>query len=144
MIIYTVSPDKKPVGQKRARQGKKRGKKILIVDDDPTMAYLMLYAMEGEGHSVHWAKDAREALTFAEVRAPRMIFSDIEMPGEMNGLELAARLHLSGHRMPLWLMSGNLDRFAGQVESAMASGHARGFLDKPIEISALKSLARQF
>ncbi|MBI2990195.1 MAG: response regulator [Candidatus Magasanikbacteria bacterium] len=101
----------------------------------------MVYTLEGAGHKVHWVDDPAKGLVFVETHAPRIIFSDIEMPG-MNGLEFAARLHLSGHKMPLWLMSASRGRFASQVDSALASGHARGFLDKPIDVSALKDLAR--
>lgn len=114
--------------------------RILIVDDDPTTAYLILHVLKGEGHRVHWESNPKQGLSFAEVHAPRLIFCDIEMR-EMNGLELAARLHLSGHRMPLWLMSGS-NRFATQVESAVASGHARGFLEKPVEFQTLRDIAR--
>ena len=65
--------------------------KILIVEDEDNMRFLIAEEMEDEGYEVDSASNAREALEMLNENDYEIITIDIEMP-EMNGLELAGEI----------------------------------------------------
>ena len=66
------------------------GAVILIVEDEPFVRMLAVDILEERGATIHEASDAAEALHLMETeRAIDLVFTDITMPGEMDGLTLA-------------------------------------------------------
>jgi len=61
-------------------------KRILIVDDDETLATVLTYAMRNDGYQVDWVNDGMKALSYLGVNRPDLIIMDIMMPN-LNGLE---------------------------------------------------------
>jgi CheY-like chemotaxis protein len=116
--------------------------RMLVVDDHADAADSLRLLMELAGHEARAAYDGVEALRVAREFRPRVIFTDIEMPG-MHGVELARQLR-------------QLPELAGVILVA-ASGTARGdtrldgcdglfddWLRKPFGWSAVQSLLLQF
>lgn len=65
---------------------------ILVVEDDPFVRGHAISSLEGLGYRVLVAADGREALHVLQGGAqPQLLFTDIVMPGGVNGWELAAR-----------------------------------------------------
>ena len=64
---------------------------ILVVDDDPTLRFILKGALGKLGHSVALAKDGAEALQAFEKCHVPLVISDMLMPG-MDGLELCRRI----------------------------------------------------
>ena len=64
-----------------------RPEKILLVEDSPTQAMLLLDALEAHLLQVQVARNGQEALQLLKTYKPTLIVSDIEMP-VMNGFEL--------------------------------------------------------
>ena len=65
--------------------------KVLIVEDEPLIALAILESLMEQGYGVLTALDADEAIRLLETDPNiRTVFTDIEMPGSMNGLRLAA------------------------------------------------------
>ena len=63
---------------------------ILIVDDEPLIRLGAVQIAEDEGFEVVEAANADKALEILECRNDiRVIFTDIHMPGSMDGLKLA-------------------------------------------------------
>jgi CheY-like chemotaxis protein len=63
---------------------------ILIVEDEPIIRANVVSAIEAEGFEVLEAANADEAIRILESRSDiRVIFTDIQMPGSMDGLKLA-------------------------------------------------------
>jgi PAS domain S-box-containing protein len=63
---------------------------ILLVEDDAAVAELAVGLLEGAGYKIQTAPDASAALQILRSDAPiDLVFSDIMMPGGMNGAELA-------------------------------------------------------
>jgi len=69
----------------------KSKKRILVVDDDPSIVNAMVFALTREGYGVHSATSARTALDLVKEVKPDLIISDISMP-EMNGYEFFRHL----------------------------------------------------
>lgn len=65
--------------------------KVLVVDDMPDMAKLMMRAVEDQGHQVFVAGDGRYALQMASAECPDVILLDIMMP-RMSGIEVLRHL----------------------------------------------------
>lgn len=76
--------------------------KILVVDDDPDVLDIAGAAFAEEGYSVLKAMDAREALGVLDAHPDiALLFTDIVMPGSMDGFDLAeqAKLRRPGLRV---------------------------------------------
>jgi len=65
----------------------KKGKKILIADDEPDILEIIQYNLSKEGYEVVIAKDGEEALAKAKYSKPDLIILDIMMP-KKSGIEV--------------------------------------------------------
>lgn len=106
--------------------------RVLIVEDDTLVAELaagMLGELGFECTVTHSAKEALERLAGGE--KPKLIFSDIVMPGGISGIELAHKVRDRFPELPVLLTTG----YSEQV------GRAHGFpvLQKPYEMDMLAS-----
>lgn len=71
---------------------------VLIVEDEPLVRMCAVQTVEAAGFEVIEAESADEAIRILESRMDiRAIFTDIHMPGSMDGLKLA---HAVRHRWP--------------------------------------------
>jgi two-component system NtrC family sensor kinase len=57
-----------------------RGKRVLVVDDEPLVAGLLVELLEGDGHQVEVASNGRAALERLGARGFDLIISDFKMP----------------------------------------------------------------
>ena len=63
---------------------------VLIVEDEAVIRMETVHAMEDAGYRVLQARDTSAALTFLESRHDiRAVFTEILVPGPLNGMELA-------------------------------------------------------
>ena len=65
--------------------------RVLIVEDDPTVAEVVTRYLEREGFAVESVADGREALARADAQLPDLVVLDIMLPG-LDGLEVCRRL----------------------------------------------------
>lgn len=64
---------------------------VLVVEDEPLLRLMALDLVEEAGLEAIEATNADDAIVILEARADiRIIFTDIDMPGSMDGLRLAA------------------------------------------------------
>ena len=71
---------------------------ILVVEDDALVRTLAVVVAEDSGFEVLSAASADEAIPILESRSDiRLVFTDVSMPGSMNGLKLA---HVVRDRWP--------------------------------------------
>jgi len=71
---------------------------VLIVEDEPLVRLGAVETIETAGYEVIEAANADEAIRILESRRDiRVVFTDIHMPGSMDGLKLA---HAVRHRWP--------------------------------------------
>jgi CheY-like chemotaxis protein len=63
---------------------------ILVVEDEPLLRLMAVDIVEDAGFEALSAATADEALAILETRADvRLVFTDVQMPGSMDGLRLA-------------------------------------------------------
>ncbi len=81
--------------------------KVLVVDDEPFVRMLVADVLDEAGFEVVEASDARTALKRLELAADvQVLFTDINMPPGMNGLELAEQVHQRWPTVGLVISSG--------------------------------------
>jgi two-component system phosphate regulon response regulator PhoB len=110
-------------------------RRILIVEDDETLALLMKYNIEAQGHRVDWLSrgDAVEPLvTESEFD---LIILDWKLPGR-SGLDLCRWLrgHVSARRVPIIMATALTD--ADDRDAAISAG-ADIYLAKPFTMATL-------
>ena len=83
---------------------------ILVVEDDPMVAEVVRAAFDGFGHQTALASSAEEALTYIRTGSSvDLVFSDVVMPGRMNGIELAREIRKRKPGLPIVLATGSSD-----------------------------------
>lgn len=98
---------------------------ILVVEDEAIVRLLAVEAIEEAGYTAVQAEDAEDALRLLDAREIDAIFSDIRMPGPLDGLALAAHVRARCPDMPILLTSGHR-----QEDCASATAGVL-FLQKP-------------
>ena len=79
---------------------------ILIVDDELLIRTYVRETLEGDGYAVKEAANVDEALLLLDCGAFAAVLTDIEMPGLLNGLDLARMIRAMWPTMPLVVTSG--------------------------------------
>jgi PAS domain S-box-containing protein len=129
--LYLPASRGATAGESRVNGGNALGR-VLIVEDDTLVAELaadMLTELGFECTITHSAKEALERLAGGE--KPKLIFSDIVMPGGISGIELARKVRDRFPELPILLTTG----YSEQVGAA----HGFPILQKPYEMDKLAS-----
>jgi CheY-like chemotaxis protein len=103
---------------------------VLLVEDNPDVATSSALLFEELGYRVKWVSDAEAAIQEIENDSIDVVFSDIVMPGKMDGLGLARHLKQSHPAMPIVLATG-------YSEAARKSGAEFPIIHKPYELHEL-------
>jgi two-component system, response regulator PdtaR len=71
-------------------QTQSQGVAVLVVEDEFLIRMDTVSSLEGDGFIVHEAKDAADAIRCLELHSEiRLVFTDVNMPGSMDGVALA-------------------------------------------------------
>lgn len=82
---------------------------VLVVEDEVLIRMAIAEALRDAGCTVIEAGSAREAIAAAQSGiAPDVLFTDVRMPGEMDGLALAQELQRSLPRLKVLVTSAHL------------------------------------
>jgi putative two-component system response regulator len=113
---------------------------ILVVDDDPSIRFLLYRLLLDEGYSVATAADGSLALEAVAERLPDLILLDIDMPG-MSGFEVCRHLKQSPRTrlVPVVIITaqGELPRRLNAWEDG-----ADDFLSKPFHLAEVTARCR--
>jgi two-component system NtrC family sensor kinase len=110
----------------------------LLVEDNPEVAEVAAAYFQQLGYLVKQVTNAREALELLGNDAKiDLVFSDILMPGGMNGLELGHTIRRLYPAMPVLLVTGYSDSFRDAVEQGFV------VLQKPFDLAGLEQKLRE-
>ena len=103
---------------------------VWIVDDDRSIRWVLAKALKGAGIASEEFESARDVVTAIAINQPRVIITDIRMPG-MDGFELLHHLNEAVPNVPVIITTAH----AG-LESAVSAFQSGAFeyLPKPFDI----------
>ncbi len=102
--------------------------RILVVEDDPTIADVVTGLLESLGHEAVHAAQALAAVTELSQSRFDLAFLDLDLPG-VDGLVLARIIRSQGHTLALVALTARSDPTA---ESLSFAAGMHGFLRKPV------------
>ena len=114
------------------------GKRVLVVEADPSLAIGLRINLESEGYIVDVAEDGERGLDLARTIEPDLIVLDVMLP-KRNGLEVLHDLRAEGRTMPIIILSakaGEMDKVAGLELGA------EDYVAKPFSLAELLARVR--
>ena len=112
--------------------------RILIAEDDATLADGLQRTLRQAGYAVDWAKDGGEADAALGCHEFDLLILDISLP-KLSGFEVLKRLRARNSRLPVLLLTA-LDSVSDRVRGLDAG--ADDYLVKPFQLAELTARAR--
>lgn len=106
--------------------------KILVIDDDPKVSWILTEGLAGKYEFVS-ARDGIEGLQMVSTEKPDLILLDIKMPG-MNGIEVLEKLNKLDVRPDVIMVSGHGE--TNYVVESVKLGAAE-FINKPFDVEEI-------
>jgi two-component system nitrogen regulation response regulator NtrX len=113
--------------------------KILIVDDEKAICDILSASLEDDGYSTAKADDGLSGLEAMAQFQPHIVFLDIWMPGEMDGLDVLTLAQKKYPNIDFVIMSGH-----GTIETAVKAVKlgAWDFVEKPLSMDKISILIK--
>ena len=113
--------------------------RVLVVEDEPLLRMFNADMLIDAGFDVLEAADAVEALHLLETNDDiRVVFTDVEMPGALDGFALAQRIEAQWPEIGVLVTSGR--RYPNEVFTAAQ----RCFVPKPFRVAQVVELIGAF
>lgn len=108
--------------------------RVLIVDDEKNMRWVLGQALESAGFEVSAAADGKEALASIAEQAPDIVVLDHRMPAP-DGMEVLRRVRADGAQFPIIMLTAH-----GNVQTAVEAmkAGATEYLTKPFDLEELR------
>jgi CheY-like chemotaxis protein len=111
---------------------------VLIAEDEPLIRMGAVYLVEGAGFKVYEAGSADAAIALLELHKEIcLIFTDVDMPGSMDGLKLAHYVRRRWPPVKIIVTSGHVK----VTEESLPTGAL--FLPKPYDPAEITQKIRQ-
>src|SRR5258706_14373858 len=117
---------------------KAKGKRILVVDDEPPIQRMLRRSLSASGYDVLVAEDGRQAIDIMHMHQPDLVLLDLCLPGELNGLEVCKQLR-TWAQTPIIVLSAITEE--KQKVEALDLG-ADDYLTKPFSNDELQARVR--
>ena len=111
---------------------------VLVVEDDPRLAALVMQALTEDGHVVITSGDGDEALAMIRESRFDAIVLDVMLPGT-DGISVARKVRASGNRVPILILTAR-DR-VNDIVTGLDSG-ADDYVTKPFALDELLARIR--
>jgi len=119
-------------------------REYLIVDDEPDLCWALQRLLSSKGLPCQTAQTAQAALDLMKEHRFQLAFLDVTLP-DMNGLELARRLHELDPLLRFVIVSGYLNNEGEAMAQARAEGLICACINKPFLheeiLAAIQNLA---
>jgi len=112
--------------------------RVLVVDDEPSLAELLTMALRYEGWEVRSAGDGAGAVTLARQFRPDVVVLDVMLP-DFDGLEVLRRLHADKHEIPVLFLTAR-DAVEDRVAGLTAGGD--DYVTKPFSLEEVVARLR--
>lgn len=109
-------------------------KKILIIDDDETILYLLKKVFIGRGFEVSVAKDGMEAINKLKKEAPALVITDLKTPS-LSGKDLILSIRAINQDLPIIIMTA----YPNLYQEKKGEKEVQGYFRKPFDINDMIS-----
>lgn len=117
----------------KIKQHKKiENKKILVVEDEPLLADILIEVLEAFNHKIDMAADSEIALGYFEKNVYDAISLDYMLPGGINGLDVYRKIRETNKDIPIIFVSGNFE-FMQSVVALKQNDPNMDYLAKPFD-----------
>ena len=119
-------------------QGDAPARRVLVVEDDASIALGLRINLEAEGYLVSVAEDGEQGLELVRGEAPDLVILDLMLP-RMNGFEVLNTIRREGRRMPVIILSARtaeMDKVTGLELGA------EDYVAKPFSLAELLARVR--
>lgn len=107
--------------------------KVLLVEDEQTLAMIIKDTLEGQGFLIHTAADGEEGLRLFFDLRPDVLVADVMMP-RMDGFEMVSRIRQTDRRTPVLFLTAR--SAVNDVVEGFELG-ANDYLKKPFGMQEL-------
>lgn len=145
-MVNAFDPDASQCARQRGkpgetgRAGRENDLQILVVEDEDLIRDVVVDILEGHGHDVLQAESGEHALQLCAEVTPDLIFTDVKLPGELSGWDVAIRCRENHPAIPVIYATGH-----AQSDPRPVSGSI--MLHKPYRLERLlesiRTLTRQ-
>ena len=109
--------------------------RILLVEDEFLIRLTLAEALTDAGYDVLEAESGDQALDVLEQDPSiRVLLTDIQLPGQLNGLALASKARATRPALPVIYMTGRPDTMADTTQGARDAFIAKPYL--PSQVAA--------
>jgi DNA-binding response OmpR family regulator len=112
-------------------------RRILLVDDEPSIQKMLSHALEREGFQVHTVGDGEAALEAVSTYEPHLIILDIMLP-KMDGTEVCRRIRMHSE-VPILMLTAKDDEIDRVVGLELG---ADDYVTKPFAVRELVARVR--
>ena len=113
-------------------------RRVLVVEDDESIALGLRINLEGEGYLVDVAENGERGLELVRATSPDLCILDVMLP-RMNGLEVLQTIRREGRQMPIIILSARnaeMDKVTGLELGA------EDYVAKPFSLAELLARVR--
>lgn len=113
-------------------------RRVLVIEDDPSIALGLRINLESEGYDVLSAEDGEAGLTMAREGQPDLVILDVMLP-KLNGFQVLQTVRREGLMMPIIVLSartGEMDKVTGLELGA------EDYVAKPFSLAELLARVR--
>ena len=119
----------------------KKGRKVLIVDDDPTIIKMIKIFFENSGLKTIVASSGYEAMKLYEEEKPDAMILDIRMP-KIDGQKVLKKIRIEKKdlKTPVIAITGF---HSAKVKSEIMAAGANAYLEKPLDMVKLLRIVKE-
>lgn len=109
--------------------------RALVVDDDTGVLFAVSAMIQDLGFEVDEAQNADSAIKLFETKTYDLVVSDINMPGDIDGIQLARIIRRKNVKQPIILMTGYSERIDDGAREFIV-------LAKPFGVDEIKNVLK--
>lgn len=111
---------------------------ILVIEDDPGIAYSLQDGLKREGYTVTWKANGHDGMDFARDIKPHLIILDVRLP-DGSGFDFCRQMRYMGLRQPIIMLTVNREEMDKVLGLEMG---ADDYVTKPYSLRELASRVR--
>ncbi|MGZ4588063.1 MAG: response regulator transcription factor [Mycobacteriaceae bacterium] len=134
----TTAPQGTPMGRDELRRADGSAMRVLVVDDESTLADLLSMALRYEGWEVRSAGDGMTAVRTAREFRPDAVVLDVMLP-DIDGLEVLRRLRAEAASVPVLFLTAK-DAVEDRIAGLTAGGD--DYVTKPFSLEEVVARLR--